>query len=197
MVETIAIIGSGHAGKALHEAFTRAKWPSDIAPRDAAGMRALVERSGIVALAVPHEARRDVIDTLGALLDGKILIDVTNPLAWPGPELALAGEASGAEELQRWAPRARVVKAFNTVFAPHMASAKVNGETMSMFAASDDAAARRTVLDLGRAIGYDAVDAGPLSNARSLERLLFFEMMMEKIHGSKIGWRFLHPSEER
>lgn len=190
--QRIAIIGGGRAGSALEKGITRAKWPAHIAPKDAEGQRALVRESAIVILAIPFEARRDVADKLGDALEGKIVIDVTNPLTFPGPVYSFEGPGSGAEELQRWLPRARIVKGFNTVFSNAMGDARVGGSAQtSAFAASDDAAARELVLRLMRDMGFDAVDAGPLSNARSLEQLLFFEMMLEKIHGSRIGWRLL------
>lgn len=190
--QRIAIIGGGRAGSALEKGITRAKWPARIAPKDAEGQRTLVRESTIAVLAIPFEARRDVADKLGDVLDGKIVIDVTNPLTFPGPVYSFEGPDSGAEELQRWLPRARVVKGFNTVFSNAMSDARVGGSAQtSAFAASDDAAARDLVLRLMRDMGFDAVDAGPLSNARSLEQLLYFEMMLEKIHGSQIGWRLL------
>lgn len=191
MAARIAIVGAGHVGGALHQAFTKAGRDAAIAPRDADAMRRAVAASGLVVLAIPFDARKDVVTKLGPALDGKIVIDVTNPLRFPGPVFDRAGPESGAEELQRWAPRARVVKAFNTVFYPFMTDPRVGGETMSMFAAGDDEAARREALELARAIGFDAVDAGALANARQLEHLLFLEMVLEKIHGSRIGVRFL------
>jgi len=193
MTERITIIGGGRAGTALGAGIARTGWPVEIAPRGAEAQRKLVAESGIVVLAVPFEARRDVAEKLGDVLDGKIVVDVTNPLKFPGPTYDFEGPGSGAEELQRWLPRARIVKAFNTVFSNAMADARVGGEPTSAFVASDDDAARATVLALARDMGFDAVDAGPLSNARWLEGLLFFEMMLEKVHGSAIGFRFQRP----
>ena len=190
MPEAITIIGGGNVGKSLLIGFQRAGWPAEIAPKEAGAARALVARSGIVVFALPYGARADVVKTMGDALDGKILVDPTNPLKFPGPELDRGAEA-GAVELQRWAPRAKVVKAFNTVFHPIMETARVGGERVSAFVASDDDGAKRTVLDLATAMGFDAVDAGPLANADGLERLLQFEMRLEKVHGSRIGWRLL------
>lgn len=187
----IGIIGGGRAGTALSQGIANAKWPVRIAPSDTDAQRAIVSESDIVILAIPFTARRDVADKLGDLLDGKIVIDVTNPLTFPGPVYDFAGPGSGAEELQRWLPRARIVKAFNTVFSNAMSTARVAGEPTSAFAASDDVTARAVVLALIRDMGFDAVDAGPLANARSLEELLYFEMMLEKVHGSNIGWKLL------
>jgi predicted dinucleotide-binding enzyme len=71
-----------------------------------------------------------------------------------------------------------VIKAFNTVFAEHMDSGRVKNETITLFAAGDDAEAKAAVLQLGREIGFDAVDAGPLKNARWLETLGYFHIQL-------------------
>ena len=63
------------------------------------------------------------------------------------------------------------MKAFNTVFAQHMDSGQVKGEKLTVLAAGDDATAKETVLRLAKDIGFDAVDAGGLQNARLLEPL--------------------------
>lgn len=192
--ERIGIIGGGRAGSALAKGLGRVGWSAHVAPRDVEGQRRVARECTVLFLAIPFPARQEVARDLGDLLDGKIVIDVTNPMKFPGPEYVHVGAGSGAEELARWLPRAHVVKAFNTVFSPSLESASVGGQQVSMFAAADDEDARRRVLAIGRAMGFDAVDAGPLSNARWLEGLLFLEMMLEKVHGSQIGWRFLRPT---
>jgi len=78
-----------------------------------------------------------------------------------------------------------VVKAFNTVFAQHMDSGRLDGERLTAFAAGDDAAAKAAVLELEREIGFDAVDAGPLRNARLLEPLGYLNIQLG--YGLKMG----------
>jgi predicted dinucleotide-binding enzyme len=87
-----------------------------------------------------------------------------------------------------------VVKAFNTVFAQHMSRGSVVGQQLSLFAAGDDAAARKAVLELGKAIGFDAIDAGPLKNARHLEALGYFNIQLGYVlgHGPDIGFKLAH-----
>lgn len=187
----IAIVGGGHVGSALQKAFAAAGRDARIAPRETDGLRRAVSASPIVILAIPFPARQEVVATLGPALAGKIVVDVTNPVKFPGPTFDREGSESGAEELQRWAPDARVVKAFNTVFYPFMTDPVLHGERLSAFVASDDEGARREVLALASAAGFDAVDAGPLVNARGLEQLLYLEMMLEKVHGSRIGVRLV------
>ncbi|SEF46177.1 hypothetical protein SAMN05216403_10220 [Nitrosospira multiformis ATCC 25196] len=63
-----------------------------------------------------------------------------------------------------------------------------------MFAASDDKQARNTVLELGRAIGFDAMDAGGLRNARQLEALGYFNIQLGYVlgNGTDTGFKFIH-----
>jgi predicted dinucleotide-binding enzyme len=63
-----------------------------------------------------------------------------------------------------------------------------------LFAASDDHQARSIVLDMGRALGFDAVDAGPLSNARQLESLGYFNIQLGYVlrNGTNAGFEFIH-----
>lgn len=83
---------------------------------------------------------------------------------------------SGAEELQKKVPTAKVVKAFNAVFVERMATGQAKGTALTLFAAGDDKAAKEKVLS--RDIGFDAVDAGPLTNARWLETLGYFNIQL-------------------
>jgi predicted dinucleotide-binding enzyme len=63
-----------------------------------------------------------------------------------------------------------VVKAFNTVFAIHMDSGKIGGQSLTAFVAGTTPGPKAVVLGLARStIGFDPVDAGPLENARLLE----------------------------
>ena len=91
-------------------------------------------------------------------------------------------------------PGARWVKAFNTVFARHMDSGRLGDKPLTAFVASDDAGAKMSVLELARVIGFDAVDAGPLKNARLLEPLAFFNIQLGYVlgMGTQIGFKLLH-----
>ena len=70
----------------------------------------------------------------------------------------------------------------------------MKGEQLTAFVASDDGAAKKTVLDLARGIGFDAVDAGPLANARLLEPLGFLNIQLGFVLGlgSEIGVKLVH-----
>jgi predicted dinucleotide-binding enzyme len=145
----------------------------------------------VIILAVPFRAVPEVARELGTAADGKTVVDVTNA---PDLQLAVGFTTSGAEELQKALPRANVVKAFNTVFAQHMGTGKVNGEVLTAFVARDKGASCKVVLELAKAIGFDAVDGGPLKNARYLEPLAFLNVQLSWVlgNGPNVGFKFVH-----
>jgi predicted dinucleotide-binding enzyme len=105
---------------------------------------------------------------------GKVVIDTTNPLqAKPNalPWLAIAGDDSASEQVQRWLPKAKVVKAFNSVNHAHMFKPSFAGGPPDMFICGDDASARETVAGICREFGWGVVDMGKLEAARLLEPL--------------------------
>ncbi|HYJ34323.1 MAG TPA: NAD(P)-binding domain-containing protein [Candidatus Binatia bacterium] len=109
-------------------------------------------------------------------LVGKVVIDTTNPLDFsvPGrpPVLAVAGGDSAGENVQRWLPQARVVKAFNIVGNPDMFRPSYPGGPPTMFIAGNDDGAKNEVRQVLEAFGWpDTVDLGGIENARYLEPL--------------------------
>src|SRR5687768_12179572 len=105
----IAIIGNGNVGSALERGLKRAG--QDVRATGREHVRETAEWSELIILAVPFGAIDDALETMGDAVDGKVLIDVTNALD-DDMGLAIGCTTSGAEELQRKAPRAKVVKAF-------------------------------------------------------------------------------------
>src|SRR4029079_17025598 len=100
---------------------------------------------------------------------------------------------SGAEELQKKLPRSQVVKAFNTVFAQAMTSGKAQGQPLTTFIAGDDGEDKSKVLLLASSLGFDAVDTGPLHQARLLEPLSYLNIQLGhgQGFGNASGFRFL------
>ena len=180
----IGILGDGNVGGALARGLKRSGREVKAVGNDKAAIRDTAAWADTVIVAVPFGAVDDVVRTAGDALEGKTVVDVTNALD-NQMNLALGFTTSGAEELQKKLPKARVVKAFNTVFAQHMDSGRLDGEPLTAFAAGDDAQAKAEVLELERAIGFDAVDAGPLKNARLLEPLGYFNIQLG--YGLKMG----------
>lgn len=177
MKPKIGIIGNGNVGSALKRGLERAGYAVRNVGKDPNGVRETAAWGEVVILAVPFSAVDDAIRGMGESVDGKTLLDVTNVVT-SDYQLALGCTTSGAEELQKKAPGARVIKAFNTAFAGHMATGRVKNEPITLFVAGDDAEAKSTVLQLGREIGFDPVDAGPLQNARWLETLGYFHIQL-------------------
>jgi predicted dinucleotide-binding enzyme len=134
----------------------------------------------------------DAAKAIGSAADGKTVIDVTNALS-SNMELAIGFTTSAAEELQKKLLKAHVVKAFNTVFAQNQSTGRVGNEQLTLFVAGDDAKAKQTVMRLGKDIGFEPVDAGPLKSARYLEPMgmLMINLGYALGMGTKIGFKLV------
>ena len=189
----IGIIGDGNVGSALARGLKRTGHDVRCVGNDKTAIRETASWAEVVLLAVPFAAIDEVVKEVGNLVEGKTVIDVTNALD-ANMSLAVGFTTSGAEELQRKVPKARVVKAFNTVFAQHMDSGRLGDKPLTAFMAGDDPGAKTNVLELAREIGFDAVDAGPLKNARLLEPLGLFNIQLGYVlgMGTQVGFKLLH-----
>jgi hypothetical protein len=172
----IGIIGKGHVGGALNDGLKTAGFQTRMTGKGP-NVRETAAWGDILILAVPFSAVDAAIAEMGGAVDGKTIIDVTNAIG-PRKELALGFTTSGAEQLQKKAPFAKIVKAFNTVFAQNMSTGKAKGKAISCFVASNDAEAKTQVLELARDIGFDAIDAGPLVSARWLEAMGYLHIQL-------------------
>ncbi|HET7676710.1 MAG TPA: NAD(P)-binding domain-containing protein [Candidatus Limnocylindrales bacterium] len=205
----IAIIGAGNVGTALAGSLVRAGHSVAISAADgsharraalASGARAAADNieaaraAEVVVLAVPYAAVPDLLAEIGGSLEGKVVVDVTNPLRSDLGGLATA--TSAAEEIQARLPAARVVKALNTAFAVHQADPHVEGTEVDGFVAGDDAAARAKVLALVESIGFRPIDAGPLTMARALASLALLNISLQVRHGWswQSGWKLVGPT---
>jgi 8-hydroxy-5-deazaflavin:NADPH oxidoreductase len=201
----IAIIGAGNVGGTLgtrlmakgHDVVFGVRHGGSVksnAPRGAR-LTSLTEApngADAVILATPWAAVSDALEALGAL-EGVVVVDATNPIAAgltvdAGPK----GE-SGAERVQLLVPRARVVKAFNTTGFNNMANPVYAGAPTTMFYAGDDPSAKAIVRRLVEDVGFEPVDAGPLSRARELEHLaILWISLAQGGLGREIAFRLLH-----
>lgn len=206
----IAIIGAGNVGGTLgtawaakgHDVVFGVRDPREAKVQEllratggkarAASVREAAAAAELVLLATPWGAAQDALRAAGDL-KGKILVDATNPLKPDFSGLALGHTTSAGEEVARWAPGARVVKAFNTIGAQHMTDPRIAGQRPSMFVCGDDPAAKQTVAGLAEALGFEPVDAGPLTQARLLEPLAMLWISLAYAHGlgTNIGFRLL------
>ena len=126
----------------------------------------------IAVLTVPYEVQRAVLTNLKDSLQGKILVDVTVPLAAPKvTRVQLPAEGSAALIAQSaLGEGVRVVSAFQNVSAAHL---KNMDELIDcdVLVTGDDPAARSEVVTLAEALGLSAIEAGPLDNAVAAEAL--------------------------
>jgi predicted dinucleotide-binding enzyme len=183
----------GNVGSALQRGLERAGYDVKSTGKDPRLVRETANWGDVIILAVPYPAVEDAVRAMGDAVRGKTLIDVTNALT-PDFQLAVGFTTSGAEELQKTSPSAKVVKSFNTVFAQHMATGQVKGTALTLFVAGDDQRAKDQAVGLGRDIGFDPVDAGPLLNARWLETLGYLNIQLgySLRIGSEIGFKLIH-----
>lgn len=124
-----------------------------------------------VLLAVPWRAVPETLESAGSL-SGKVLIDCTNPMTPDYMQLVVGHSTSGAEEVAKQASGAKVVKAFNHIYAQIIHSSPRFGEHhATVFFCGDDEAAKTTASALISEIGFEPMDAGPLRNARYVEPL--------------------------
>jgi predicted dinucleotide-binding enzyme len=189
----IGIIGKGNVGSALAAGLRRKGHEIKFGHSDPKEPASEAAKWGeVIILAVPHRAAADAAKAVGSAANGKTVIDVSNALT-ANMEWAIGFTTSAAEEIQKMLPKAHVVKAFNTIFAQNQSTGKVGDEELTLFVAGDDAKAKQTVMQLGRDIGFDPVDAGPLKSARYLEPMgmLMINLGYPLGMGPKIGIRLV------
>ena len=191
----VAIIGSGNIGKGLGGSVARAGHDVVITASDPEHARAAAEQIGatpadnnrdavadadVVILAVWYPvAVGQVAPEIAEAAQGRVIVDVTNPVKPDLSGLATNGQ-SAAEELQQKLPGARVVKAFNTVFGSNQANPRPE---VQVHLAADDAEAKQTVRQLAESLGMTAIDAGGLSAARWLEGMALLNMQINASQG--------------
>ena len=148
----------------------------------------------MVILAIPYGATGEVIERLGKQLDGKTIIDITNPLNASYDGLAVAPGTSGAEEIAKKLPsHSTVLKAFNTTFAMTLLSGKVDGTQLDVFIAGDAAEPKAKFSQLVEDGGLRAIDAGRLDRSRQLEALGFLGITLQDKMGTgyQSAWKIL------
>ena len=141
----------------------------------------------VVVLAVWYDVLDDVVGRYGDQLDGKVVIDITNPLDTSTFTPLHVEAGSAAQELAQKAPGAKVVKAFNTTFAGTLVEGEVSGQPLDVFIAGDDEVAKKRVSQLVQDSGLRPVDAGPLERAHELEALGYLHMALQDGLGTAYG----------
>ena len=132
----------------------------------------------IVVLAVPFPALPGIAEQYADQLAGKTVVDITNTVDFATFTPATFDAGSGAADLAARLPQSHVIKAFNTNFAPTLATKTVGGKPTTVILAGDDTDAKTTLAQLITAGGLTTVDAGPLARAHELEALGYLQMAL-------------------
>ena len=188
----ISIIGAGGMATAIAGRAVNAGHTVEVIIRDSAKAHAFAAKLGagttigtygaapagdIVILAVPYGGAATVVADFGAALDGKVIIDITNPVAPDLSGLVTPSGSSGAQETAKGLPAdAHVVKALNTLFGPVLAK----GGRLDAFIAGDDAGAKARVATFIDSLGLRPLDIGALHMAQTLESLALLMIGLAK-----------------
>jgi NADPH-dependent F420 reductase len=188
----IGILGSGVVGQQLglglirlgHDVMIGTRNPDKLNEwKNNAGIKASVgsfdeaAKSGyVIVLATRWEGTKNTIEMAGnSNFSGKILIDVTNPLDFskgfpPGMDASFGNSAG--EQIQRWLPDTKVVKAFNIIGASTMCNPKMEEGIPDLFIAGNDTEAKKQVTSFAKEWGWENVyDTGDITQAYWLETL--------------------------
>jgi len=138
----------------------------------------------VVVLAVWYAVVDDILARYADQLEGKVVVDITNPIDVDAFEPLELEAGSAAQEIAAKAPGARVVKAFNTTFAGTLAEGRVAGQPLDVFIAADDEDAKEIVSRIVTDAGLRPVDDGPLARAHELEALGFLHMALQQPLGT-------------
>lgn len=181
----ITIFGTGNMANAIGGVLAGGGADVDYIAHDQVGTASI--DGDIVILAVPHAALAPIAQAYGDRLNGKVVVDITNPLNFETfDSLVVPVGSSAAAELQAALPGAKVLKAFNTTFAATLASKKVGDNQTTVLIAGDDSAAKQQLAAAITAGGVGAIDAGTLTRAHELEALGFLQLTLAV--GEKVAW---------
>jgi NADPH-dependent F420 reductase len=195
----ISVIGAGNVGGNLGARLSNSGFPVQFGVKDpkkvgellarcknasAVGVADAAAAGDVVFLAVPGNVAVDVASSLAKELQGKIVVDCNNPLTWKeGPVWAPPAQGSLAAAIASAAPGARVVKGFNVFGAEFHADPMLAGVPATVFLASDDAEAKKTVSEVATRGGFEPIDAGPLRNAAVLENVAMLWIHLALVGG--------------
>ncbi|WSW29969.1 NAD(P)-binding domain-containing protein [Streptomyces sp. NBC_01003] len=190
-MSSISIIGLGNMARALAGRALAGGNAVEIIGRDQAkakelaaalggatvGMAGAAPAGDIVILAAPYAGAAAVVREYGDALRGKIIVDITNPVAPDLQGFVVPDDSSGAQEIAKAAPDdAHVVKAFNTVFSHVLAAGPAEDRPLDVFIAGDDAQAKARVSAFVESLGLRPWDTGELFMARALENVGLLEL---------------------
>jgi len=187
--QRVGILGTGDVGKALGRGFASrgcevkigSREPKSKGPGEFVTFEEAARHGEIVLVCTRRDATENALKLAGANnLAGKVVIDATNPLKYvngapAGMERGFSD--SGGEQVQRWLPDAKVVKAFNIVGNALMVDPKLPGGPPSMFIAGNDEGAKKSVTEILTEFGWETIDLGGIEASRVLEPMCWAWVM--------------------
>jgi predicted dinucleotide-binding enzyme len=154
--------------------------------------QALAARAVLPAVFL-RDGLAELLEAHHAQLEGKLLIDISNPFNEDYSDYILPWDTSSAEVLQRRLPGARLVGAFKNVFAEVFDAPMFDGVRSDVLLVGDDAGAKAEFLALAEGTPFRYLDAGPLVHARTIERLTMITGRLGRQLGTypRMNWRLL------
>lgn len=185
----ITIIGSGNMAKGIGVRLVKGGHKVTIHAQDAEKGNQLTEQlknisksadvsiatvgsnlDEIAILAIPYTEVRNIAKSYDGF-DGKIVVDITNPVDFNTFELIPEPGQSGAQEIAKLIPNAKVVKAFNTTLAGTLEAGTVDGKELDIFVAGDDTDAKSKLSEVIKSSNMRPIDVGPLATHAILKVL--------------------------
>jgi 8-hydroxy-5-deazaflavin:NADPH oxidoreductase len=198
----VTIIGAGNMGRGIGTRAVAGGHDVQIVDRDPEEAKTLAEELGgsakgsgpddpiegdVVVFAI-YYPQEQALSQYGDQLGGKVVVDISNPVnteTWD--ELATPPNTSSAEEMAARLSDSRIVKAFNTTFAPTLVKGEVGGQQLDVLIAGDDEPAKQQVRELAESGGLNVIDVGPLRRAQQLEQAGFLHVKLQEPLGSGFG----------
>jgi predicted dinucleotide-binding enzyme len=186
----IGIIGTGSMGMGLAKQLGKAGYKVTLGSRDPIKARNKAESIGgeikggsieevivsskIIIPAIKYPLILDVLKEYRESLDRKIVLDISNPVG-----VEIDKNTSTAEEIAKVIPTSVIVKGFNTVFSSILkTSPQFGNQKANLFICGDEEDSKNIIVEIGRVLGYEPLDIGPLKAARYLEALTLFQIYL-------------------
>jgi predicted dinucleotide-binding enzyme len=187
---SFGIIGTGSMGMGLAKQLanagykvilgsrdpTKAKNMADSIPGEVFGgsVKEAIDSGEIIIPAIKYPLVLEVLKEHRESLHNKVVMDISNPVG-----IEIDRNTSTAEEIAKVIPKSIIVKGFNTVFSSILnSSPQFGNQRANLFICGNENDSKRILMEIGRVLGYEPLDIGPLKAARYLEALTLFQIYL-------------------